>query len=141
MKFFIAGTMRGSIEGTDFVNQSYRQAIRSLIKLHYPDAEIYDPLEGCDISRSNEIEFQEGKKVFFKQAKKSKEVDVMIVYLPSASMGTAIEMWEAFHSGAIIITISTMKHNWVVRFLSHYLFSGITQFRDALEAGSLPLDG
>ena len=34
-------------------------------------------------------------------------------------MGTAIEMWEAYQHGAAVVTISPMRHNWAVKFLSH----------------------
>jgi len=35
-------------------------------------------------------------------------------FVPEASMGTAIEMWEAHQHGAAVITISPLKHNWAV---------------------------
>ena len=43
-------------------------------------------------------------------------------FVPEASMGTAIEMWEAYQHGAAVITISPLRHNWAVKFLSHALY-------------------
>ena len=47
-------------------------------------------------------------------------------------MGTAIEMWEAHQHGAAVITISPLKHNWAVKFLSHALYADEAQFEAAL---------
>ena len=52
-------------------------------------------------------------------------------------MGTAIEMWEAWRHDKLVISISPMKHNWAVKFLSHILFEQETEFLNALEDGSL----
>ena len=52
-------------------------------------------------------------------------------------MGTAIEMWEAHQHGATILTISPMKHNWTVKFLSHGLYADEAEFVAALRAGEV----
>jgi hypothetical protein len=65
------------------------------------------------------------------------EVDVLIAYVPEASMGTAIEMWEAHRHGRTVVTISPLKHNWAVRFLSHELYPDLDEFERALSDGRL----
>ena len=47
-------------------------------------------------------------------------------------MGTAIEMWEAYQHGAAVITISPLKHNWAVKFLSHAIYLDMATFEAAL---------
>ena len=61
-----------------------------------------------------------------------REIDVLLAFVPEASMGTAIEMWEAHQHGAAVITISPLKHNWAVKFLSHALYADLPEFEAAL---------
>jgi hypothetical protein len=42
------------------------------------------------------------------------ETDILIAYLPKASMGTAVEMWTAFHARKHIIVVTPLVHNWVI---------------------------
>ena len=41
--------------------------------------------------------------------------DLVIAYLPQASMGTALEMWEAWRAGVPVMAITPLAANWVVR--------------------------
>ncbi len=63
--------------------------------------------------------------------------DLLVAYAPQASMGTAIEMWQAFQSGAPLITISPMTANWVVRHLSSVVVPDLEAFRVWLAGGGL----
>jgi len=65
------------------------------------------------------------------------EVDVLIAFVPEASMGTAIEMWEAWKNKAVVITISPLKVNWAVRFLSHAIYPDLLAFFAALDSGEI----
>jgi len=56
-----------------------------------------------------------------------------ITYLPEASMGTAIEMWECYRNKVRIWTISPMKENWSVRFLSDKIFKSLDEFEKYLK--------
>ncbi|CAE8726062.1 unnamed protein product, partial [Polarella glacialis] len=40
---------------------------------------------------------------------------VIISNLPEASMGSAVELWEAKRSGLLIFTVSPMTSNWTIR--------------------------
>ena len=44
--------------------------------------------------------------MFFRHNRMCREIDVLLAFVPEASMGTAIEMWEAYQHGAAVITIS-----------------------------------
>jgi hypothetical protein len=52
-------------------------------------------------------------------------------------MGTAIEMWEAHQHGAAVVTISPMRHNWAVKFLSHALYATVEELEAALQSGEI----
>jgi len=137
VRIFIAGTMRGSQVDTEFEDQSYRKKLTKLMRKFFPDAEIYDPLEGCDIEQSNEISDVEGRDIFLSQNEVAGKVDVLIAHLPEASMGTAIEMWEAYCSGAIVVSITPMAYNWAVKFLSHVVCQSLFDFESRLKDGSI----
>jgi hypothetical protein len=46
------------------------------------------------------------------------ETDLLIAFVPEATMGTAIEMWEAARHGRVVVTISPLDLNWAVQFCS-----------------------
>ena len=78
-----------------------------------------------------------GRSVFFRHNQMCREVDVLLAFVPEASMGTAIEMWEAYQHGAVVITISPLKHNWAVKFLSHAVYADLPEFETALLGGQI----
>jgi len=63
------------------------------------------------------------------------QVDVVLAFVPEASMGTAIEMWDAYRHGRVVLTISPLEHNWAVRFLSHHVYDSLESFEAALQSG------
>ena len=135
MRFFLAGIMQGSHTEAMVHEQDYRGRIRRLLTLHFPDADIYDPR--ADHADSISYDDGEGRNVFFRHNAMCRDVDALVAFLPEASMGTAIEMWEAYQHGAAVIAVSPMQHNWAVKFLSHEIYAGLEQFEAALESGRL----
>jgi len=135
MRFFIAGIMQGSHAVNHMHDQDYRRRIAQLLEEHFPGVEIYDPLA----KHKNSLDYDKltGREVFFRHNLMCREVDVLIAFLPEASMGTAIEMWEAHQHGAVIFSISPMKHNWAVKFLSHGLYCNEAEFIAALGRGEV----
>jgi len=134
MRFFLAGIMQGSHLGPVIHNQDYRERIKRLLATHFPQAEIYDPL--ADHSNSLAYDDQQGRAVFFRHNQLSGEVDVLLAFVPEASMGTAIEMWQAYRNGRAVITISPLVLNWTVRFLSHEVYPTVEDFASAVTSGS-----
>ena len=110
--------MRGSAKDECFICQTYRDKIAEILELHDKDILVFDPLEGCDVEASNEVDFETGKKVFFDEIDEVCDCSLLVVYLPEASMGSAIEMWMADERRIPIISITTMKENWTIKFLS-----------------------
>ncbi|MGD9646343.1 MAG: hypothetical protein AB7U73_11580 [Pirellulales bacterium] len=133
MRVFLAGIMQGSHLGAVLHNQQYRQRLRELLQRHLPETDVYDPL--ADHGNSLEYDDQRGRSVFFHHAQLAAEVDLLVAVVPEATMGTAIEMWQARQAGRAVLTISPLAHNWVVRFLSHEVYSDIDEFERALADG------
>jgi hypothetical protein len=78
---------------------------------------------------------QTGREVFFRHNRMCREVDVVLAFVPEASMGTAIEMWEAHQHGRAVIAISPLEHNWSVKFCSHEIYPDVAAFEAALADG------
>ncbi len=135
MKFFLAGIMQGSHAEAVIHDQDYRRHVRELLAAHVPDSETYDPRD--QHAESLGYDDKTGRSVFFHHNKMCGEVDVLLAFVPEASMGTAIEMWEAYQHGAVVVTISPLRHNWAVKFLSHKLYADLKEFESALADGEL----
>ena len=135
MRFFLAGIMQGSHVGEELHHQDYRQRLQRLLAEHFPHCQVYDPQAGHPDSLN--YDDQRGREVFERHNRMCRDVDVLIAFIPEASMGTAIEMWEAHQHGQIVLTISPLIHNWTVKFCSHQVFSDFDSFETALRSGQL----
>lgn len=135
MRVFLAGIMQGSLRGAELHAQDYRTQIRSALAEHWPAAQLYDPLadHGQSLSYDDEL----GREVFFRHNQMCGQTDVLLAIVPEASMGTAIEMWEAYRHGRTVVTVSPLVHNWAVRFLSHLRYATLDELQAALRAGEL----
>ncbi|CAE8589466.1 unnamed protein product [Polarella glacialis] len=127
-RYFISGVMIGSKHKLvevekDLHNQDYRARLAEIICRVDPQAEIVDPL---DIVKA----FAESKGISLddlnlKDSLVAAALDeivaiipschVIISNLPEASMGSAVELWEAKRSGLLIFTVSPMTSNWTIR--------------------------
>ena len=97
---------------------------------------VLEVIEVSDVSGTSTLAAPEMQRLI--QMAESGEVDVVIAFVPEASMGTAIEMWEAHEHGCgIVIAISPLSHNWTVRFCSHIIFLDINAFETELSSGVL----
>ena len=134
LEVFLAGIMQGSLPDA-LHSQSYRGEIAALIREHLPGAEVFDPFAAHPESLGYDPE--RGRDVFFGLMEKAGQIDVLIAFLPEASMGTAIEMWSAYHAGAVIVTVSPLEENWVVRFLSDAVVPDLPAFQAFLREGRL----
>lgn len=135
MKIFLAGIMQGSHLGAVMHYQGYREHLRALLQQHLPGAEVYDPL--ADHQLSLEYTDDQGREVFHHHNRLCSQVDVLIAFVPEASMGTAIEMWEAWKAGRVVITISPLRLNWTIKYCSHIVYPDLESFQAELVAGRL----
>ena len=135
MRVFIAGVMQGSSHATDVHCQEYRGRIEAAVRRALPDASIYDPW--ANHRESLTYDDLTGKQVFLEHNQMCGEVDAVVAFLPQASMGTAIEMWEAFRNHRKVISISPMAHNWAIKFISDHRFESLDELDQAADDGTL----
>jgi hypothetical protein len=136
MRIFIAGVMQGSSDGSQMADQGYRQAIGRALITRWPDVEVVDPFS----LHPNSLEYDAAvaRETLFGLIDLAVNSDLVIAYAPVASMGTALEMYAAYQAGVPVVTISPMRHNWVVRSLSRRVFADLESFLTFLEAAGSP---
>ena len=135
MKIFIAGIMQGSRLDRYIDDQDYRRVIAQAVLERCPGAEIVDPneLHPDGVGYGDE----RAKATLLALIDLVGQADLVVAYAPRASMGTAIEMWQAFQAGIPVVTISPMDANWVVRHLSAAILPDLDAFRSWVAAGGL----
>ena len=134
-KIFIGGIIQGSIKGLEIHEQDYRSRIKEIFQKHAPDCELYCPIENHP--NSLEYDFEQGERVFLDHIDMAATSDVFLAFVPQASMGTAVEMWEAHRRGVPVISITPMRENWAVKFLSTRVFADLDEFESFLSEGGL----
>jgi hypothetical protein len=135
MEVFLAGIIQGSETDTSIHDQSYRRRIRKVLAEALPEACIYSPQE--EHPESVTYEDCKGKEVLFEIMRRAGETDLLVAYLPEASMGTAIEMWIAYNRRKTVVAISPMKDNWCVKYLSHHICPSLKDFEGFVRSGGL----
>ena len=138
MRVFIAGIMQGSRRDSGVDAQDYRLEIAEIVQRHVEQAEVIDPLA----MHPDSVVYspQKAKQTLLDLISLASQADVLVAYVPSASMGTALEMWNAYQSGARVYAISPMEHNWVVCSLSDRVFPDIQAFATFAANGGLNED-
>lgn len=128
MKIFLAGVMQGNKKVYGIRSQDYRKKITGIIKAVLPNATVIDP----DITDPNRLSYtkEQSSDMFFRYCKMASEVDLVVSFIPEASMGSAIEMWIAYNAKIPILTISPMDYNWVVKLLSRKIYLSIEEFEN-----------
>jgi len=134
-RFFLAGIIQGSIPGHTIHPQDYRKHIKEILRTHVPGAEVYCPVE----KHPSSLEYDEphGREVYLGHVERAASSDVVVAFLPEASMGTAVEMWEAHKRGAIVLAVTPMRENWTIKFLSTCMFDGLDEFERFVTSGDL----
>ena len=137
MRFFLSGVIQGSITGVGMNDQSYRDVLKGLLRAAFPaPAHTLDcPIELYPDSMG--YSFDEGKRAFEDLVALAAGADAIIAYLPAASNGTAIEIWEAAKRDTPIFTISPMVENWVIKFYSTRVFPTMGDFSAFVHSGEL----
>lgn len=133
MKIFLAGIIQGSRTDEAICGQDWREPIKAALLRRYPDAEIY-----CHYTaHPNSITYrgEQIRETFDDGVDRARASDLVVAWLPSASMGTAIEIYEAYRSGAAVVTISPMAANWVVHLYSHHVAPDLSAFERFLDEG------
>jgi hypothetical protein len=135
MRVFIAGVMQGSRSDEKVEDQHYRKIITRVLQEHLDGVEIIDPR--ALHPNSETFGAEQARETFMRMNALAGQVDVLVAFVPQASMGTAIEMWEAFCAGVPVVTISLMTENWVVKLLSSRVLPLLKDFERFVADGAL----
>jgi len=132
---FLAGIIQGSIKEMEIHDQSYRTRVKRMIEENVPGAGVYCPIE----NHPNSLGYseQKGRDVFLRHNQQASEADVLVAFIPEASMGTAIEMWEAHKAGKVVLSISPLDANWVIKFLPDRNFLSLSEFEEFAKSGEM----
>jgi hypothetical protein len=135
MRVFIGGIMQGSRLDHYIDDQDYRRVIAEMVLARYPDAEIVDPneLHPDGVNYNDEL----AEKTLLDLFEQAASADLVVAYVPQASMGTAIEMWQGCQSGSPVVTISPMAANWVVKYISSVVLPDLDAFQAWIAGGGL----
>ena len=127
--------MQGNKKIHGIRSQNYRMQITKVVKNLLPDAEIVDP----DITDPHRLSYtkEQSVEMFFKYCDLAGQADLLISYIPEASMGSAVEMWQAYKSDVPVLTISEMDYNWVVKLLSTRIYPNIESFKKSFNKSLL----
>ena len=132
-RIFLSGIMQAIREDDQIEDQHYRVQLRDAFEACMANVQITDPwAENPDSVNYGE---EKARHTFLSLVRRASEVDLLVTYLPVASMGSAMEMWQAFENDVYVIAISPMKHHWAVRFASHEVFEDLESFLSLLENG------
>jgi hypothetical protein len=135
MHIFIAGVMQGSRLDDQIDEQNYRPTIMRAIQEYEPDAQITDPW--ALNPHSVRYDEERARSTFLTMTSKAGEADVLIAYLPIVSMGTAMEMWEAYRSHTYIIAVTPHVHHWAIRFTADEILPDLDTLLRLIAAGHL----
>lgn len=134
-RIFLAGIIQGSLPGLAVHPQGYRERIKEVLRASAPGAEVFCPVEGHPNSPTYTRE--RAREVFFHHVQVAATSDLLVAFVPEASMGTAIEMYEAYRSGVPVLTVSPMETNWSVRLLSERVFPDLAAFEEFARDGGV----
>ena len=96
--------MQGSHVAALVHDQTYRTTLRDLVQARWPEAEVYDPF--ANHATSVGYDMRRAREVFLGHVAMCREFDLLVAWVPEASMGTAIEMWEACRHARTVVTIT-----------------------------------
>ena len=151
--YFLSGVMGGSGAGTANLagvaveSQDYRVSIRAAVLAADKTARVVDPAEVVKL-RAPELHAdglpeaafwkEDGsvRAMFGEVVALAAQCDVVISYLPTASMGSAIELHAAREAGRLVVVVAPnerMRANWVVRVYADFVFDDIGSLSQWLE--------
>ena len=142
MRVFISGVIQGSRPDLDHLHgQDYRYLITEAVRARHPEAEVIDPWE----IHPNAATYgpEKARQTLMEEIELAATSDVLIAYVPEASMGSALEMWAAYQAGALIFSITGMPTNWAILSLSTQVYPTLDDSLASVGDGGLSqtLDG
>ena len=134
LRVFLAGIIQGSLPDA-IEAQDYREPVIRALAAALPEAEVYDPI--AEFPDSLGFDEATARECFFHLMKSAGEADLLVAYLPAASMGTAIEIWNAYHAGKPVVAIGPLRLNWVLRFCADEVCDSLEDFAAFCADGGL----
>jgi len=133
--FFVAGIIQGSRQDRSIHSQGYRDGMVGLLRETFPNDTVYCPIENYP----NSLDFDDdtARGTFFGLMDRAGQADVVVAFCPEASMGTAIEMWQAYRTGRLVVAVSPMAANWVIRFVADAVVPDAEAFEAFVLSGEL----
>ncbi|GJM42108.1 MAG: hypothetical protein DHS20C20_23900 [Ardenticatenaceae bacterium] len=133
LRVFIAGVMQANRQDTQIESQNYRLQISQRLQQHIPDVQLIDPWA----ENPNSISYDEpqARHTFLTMTNKASEADLLIAYLPLPSMGTAMEMWQAYQGNTYIIAITPFVHHWAIRFTANDILPDLESLFGLIDNG------
>ena len=133
LRVFIAGVMQANRFDTQLESQDYRLQISQVLRRHLPNVQLIDPWA----ENPNSVNYDEdrARHTFLTMTHKASEADLLIAYLPLPSMGTAMEMWQAYQANTYIIAITPFVHHWAIRFTANEILPDLGSLFSLLENG------
>ncbi|MCB9007434.1 MAG: MoaD/ThiS family protein [Ardenticatenaceae bacterium] len=133
LRVFIAGVMQANRRDTQIESQNYRLQLSERLRQHIPDVQLIDPWA----ENPNSVDYDEEKArhTFLSMTYKASEADLLIAYLPQPSMGTAMEMWQAYQDNTYIIAVTPFVHHWAIRFTANQILPDLESLFGLLENG------
>ena len=135
MHVFIAGVMQGARLDHQIDDQDYRMRISNALKEYVPDVQITDPW--ALNPGSVYYDAARARRTFLDMTVLAGKADLLIAYLPTVSMGTAMEMWQAFQSGTYIVAATPHVHHWAIRFTADEVVPDLESLLDKIRDGHL----
>ena len=135
MRVFIAGIMQGSRLDDQIREQNYRILLGRAIESQFPNATVVDPWTLHP--ESVVYDDQMAKRTFLEMTALVKSCQLVLAYLPQASMGTGVELWEAYHAGIPTIVVSPMVHNWVIKLTATHILPDLPSLLTYITNGEL----
>ncbi len=137
IKIFVSGIVHGSREN-EVYPQCYRKRIVDVIEKSWQNAIISCP--SIVHSKSSTETLTETVKAFEQQLSLLKKSDIVVAYIPEASMGAAIEIYNASLRGKYVVTITPLQTSRIIKIFSHDIYDSVDSFEQACEIGKFKKD-
>ena len=132
---FVGGIIQGSKRELKIHDQDYRQQIAAIVRRNHPEVEVVDPVQlhpdSVNYAREQALD------TFLSLLDRAAEADLLVAYLPEASLGTAVEIWRAYKAGKPVFAISPMAHNWMLWATATRIFPDLSAFAAFVADGRL----
>lgn len=135
VRLFVSGIIQGSKREMAVHTQDYRAEIAAVVRRQHPQVEIVDPVQLHPASV--QYDRPQAVQTFLELLDQAAEADLLVAYLPEASLGTALEIWRAYEAGKPVFVISPMANNWMLWATAKHIFADIAAFAEFVSQGNL----